>query len=190
MLNLFKAKGSKEEIFWQWVTKNLKKIKAIKTGHDPIYQKANQKIKEYNKELVFEVCGDDIIISADGSKQYFDDVIKLCEASPKTDKFNVIPFRPAQGFFSLNYNGVEVSHEDVFMEYEKHNDQIDLKIYHKDYSEENKNNIGGAIFIILDHGIGEYNVEMKLRYIDFHTLTDQQNLTPIAELKKIIENQV
>ncbi len=189
MFNLFKSKGTKEEIFWNWVSENINKIKEIKTGHEPIYQKVNQKLKKYHNGLVFElqVGGNEIIISADGNKKYFDDVKKLCSFAPQSDNFKVVPFRPPQGFFSLNYNGIKVNHEDVFFEFEKNNGYFDLKIYHKDYTEENKNNIGGAIFIVLDHGIGEYNVETKLRHIEFHQLSNQPNLKKISELKEIIE---
>ncbi|MCM8533002.1 MAG: hypothetical protein NE330_17675 [Lentisphaeraceae bacterium] len=187
MFKLFKQNLTKEESFWRWINKNQKKLSQIKSGNDPLYAEANTKLKEYNPELVFEVCGNEFIISANGDKKEFASVLNLCDSSPKTKKFKVTAFRQPQGFFSLNYAGVEVNYEDVYFSYTQEKNALDLQIYHKDFNEETRSQIGGAIFIILDHGIGEYDVETKLRYIDFNTLEKEENLLNISELKEIID---
>ena len=188
MFNLFKKKQSKEQIFWNWVQKNISKIEAISYGTDPLYSEANMRLKEYDEELVFEVCGNQITISANGNLDHFDAVIDLCAAAPKTERFKVNGFRQPMGFVSLVYNGVKVQHEDVYFRYITRNGKIDLEVFHSDYSEKNHNDIAGAVFIILDHGIGEYDVEKKIGIVSFDILEDRGGLKPIQELKPIIDS--
>ncbi len=188
MLSFFKSKETREERFWNWVSKNIDKIKNIRDGSDPMFAKANDKIKEYSEGLVFEVSGNEVVVSADGDKKYFDDVINLCAAAPKDADYKITGFRRPIGFLTINYNGIEIDSDDVYFEYEIRGGKVDLKLYHEDYSEETQNDIGGALFIILDHGVGEYNVEMKLGYIEFLKLEDTTGLLQLKELTEIVES--
>jgi hypothetical protein len=187
LFSLFKSKKNKEAEFWAWVLKHIDEITKIESGHDPIYQQANEELKKYHRELVLEVCGNRLIISADGMKRFFPNVEKLVAAAPESDDFEVVAFRQAQGFSAINYNGVDISPDDIYFDYKVVKDQLDVNIYHKDYSEENRNLIGGAIFIILDHGIGEYLVETKLGHIEFKRFNQQENLQPISNIEPLIQ---
>jgi hypothetical protein len=187
VFSFFKSKKNKEAEFWSWVVAHIDQITKIESGHDPIYQLANEQLKKYHRELILEVCGDRLIITADGMKRYFPDVEKLVAAAPESDDFEVVAFRQAQGFSAINYNGVDISPDDIYFDYEVVKGKLDINIYHKDYSEQNRNLIGGAIFVILDHGIGEYLVETKLGHMEFHTLAEQNNLFPIRDIEPLIQ---
>lgn len=187
MLNFFKSKGTPEENFWQWVTKNIQKIKAIRGGGDPVFRKANDVLEKYHEGLFFEVSGDEIIITADGNKDLFGAVIKLCDAAPSTNEYQVVAFRQASEFPDLQYGDFDIASKDVFFGHQQGDGFVDLVIYHKDYCKQNHDMVAGAIFIMLDHGIGEYDVEERLRYIDFGTYTDLPDLRPLCELKAIVD---
>lgn len=178
---------TKEGLFWAWVSKNAKALSSLTSGYDPVYVEANERLKAYSSELVFEVWGNKFVISADGNYDCFQDVIKLCQAAPQTDEYEVIAFRPARGFLDLKFDDHDVRQKDVYFKYEIHEGKLDLEIYHPDYTDKFKKIIAGAIFIMLDHGIGEYLVETKLRYIDIFQLEGQKGLRPIQDLKEILE---
>jgi len=185
-VKLFSSK-TKEQKFWNWIDKNVEHIVNIESGDDPYFTKATNESNKYNPELVFEICGNEIVISADGDKDYFDDVIELCNAAPSNNRYTVTAFRQANGFVPIEYGDFMVKPEDVMFKYDVRDGVFDLDIFHRDYSEETKIEIGSAIFLILDHGIGEYNVEMRIGSIVFKKFSDQEGLKPITELKTLID---
>jgi len=197
--NIFKSK-SKEESFWEWFLKN---EPALYYGTDDelererIFDGLSDKIKSIDDNLVYAFSpvkeGEvkEFVISADGLKESFPQVIKLIDAAPTHPNWNFLAFRqPNTGDdLILSMGDLEIGYNDIYYRYaeQESNLHLELNIRDFDQSEFQQN----AIYILLDSLIGEYDVAMEIDSIDW-VILDKNNITkfyPFVELRKLIKSR-
>ncbi|QGQ44494.1 hypothetical protein [Metabacillus sediminilitoris] len=186
--------GNKYHNFWTWFIKHSDEFFHLDENNvEPLFKSLSKQLAKINRDLTFEFSVElidgkrEFIISADGIYSTFPDVINLVEAAPKLDHFIITAFRQRGKEFTIQYNEVELDPADIFFSYEAYSgDQIDIVLYIKGYTD--NQDLDGAVFILLDTLIGEYDVATKIRHIDFLPFEENLTIKPILELPDIVDH--
>jgi len=191
-MSIFNLKN-KEQKFWDWFSERSNQYFEFEKDQDKLFNELKLRLNKINADLTFEFGPisqnkqREFIISADGIKKSFPDVIKLVAAAPEFSNFKIIAFRqPHLDFTQINYKDIQLDFKDVFFRYGKDSGKIGIELNIRGYQE--NNDWGTASFILLDTILGEYDTEMNLSWIDRKELNELefQNLLPITDLPKIM----
>lgn len=189
--------GNVNQRFWQWFRSNSYSLAQVRTCQEPV---ANQLVKQLNKvhkglTFLFGPVVDgrkEFIISADGDRKLFPNVQELVKAAPDIPGWKIIAFRPPVQYiseFTLTFGSMEFGADDVWFSSQRSGSMFELDLFLRIPAGIDKDTISQAAFILLDHAVGEYNVETKIGRISFNLLPNDPiaaGLRPLAELPKII----
>lgn len=186
--------------FWSWFVANeayvFHNIENEKTQGE-IFDNISMRLSNIDENLSFEFSPihpdgtRELMISAEGITESFPAVIELIKRSPKINNWKFLAFRKrVEGDnFSIQYGEYDISYNDIFFRYSTANDQlgIELNIRNFDESGEMKN----AIYILLDGLLGEYDVAMKIDWIEWIKLdvANEDNLIKLIDLQDIVDNR-
>ena len=186
---------NKYNVFWDWFQNKEEYIyNNIETTPNELAVLIQSELSKVNNDLLFEipflVVNDkrDFIVSADGVESLFEEVIHLVNNAPTLQYFNVIPFRPRtyQKDQVIEMDGIYVSYEDVFFQYELTDLPININVYIKGYDGEDNRYIH-AYFILLDTLIGEYDAVTLIDETYVYPYTEDSDLLNITEIVRIID---
>ena len=181
--------------FWKWFEDNADTLAAVRSGGDPILQKLNRELRKVHSGLGFEMGlgGDDqleFIVSANGIRSVFPIVEQLVAEAPTLTNWKIIAFRQPKGEVpDIRYEGFSLKAEDVWFSPKRRTDKVDVTIYIRDLSPENKEKAIGASFILLDNALGEYLVATGIGFIEHKPLPDNpaaRGLLPLSEIGEIV----
>lgn len=184
--------------FWQWFEKNSPRLWAYEKDEDKILDELERELSKVDDGFRFEIGPirdgrREITISAGGIARVFPAVKKLVAAAPKLHNWTVVAFRQPKDIkdFKLQFNGVELSKDDLWFETEKDGDKFGLRLFIRGYkSDKETETVAGASFLFLDMTIGEYLVETRLSWIERKPLPVDPKalkLKPLIELKAIVD---
>jgi len=184
---------TKEQKFWDWFSERSGQYFDFEIDQEKLFRGLKLRLNKINEDLTFEFGPisesnqRELIISADGIKKSFPDVIKLVKAAPEFLNFKIIAFRqPHLDFTQINYKDIQLEFKDVFFRYGKDSGKIGIELNIRGYQD--NNDWGTASFILLDTILGEYDTEMNLSWIDRKELNESEllKLLPITDLPKIM----
>lgn len=194
-------KQSKEEKFWNWVSKNKTELENFINSDQEdytIYNQLTKEMKKYNSVLFPEMTlteNDEVvlIITPDGMSEGVLPTEKLYDSKPKLDNWIIKKFRQATDEIGLNYDGIEYPSSDIEIipEIDKERGKINIKLFIRNMNSDVKK-YQALSFLYLDHILGEYNTITKVGYIDFYHLENEksvENGISILELRKLIEKE-
>lgn len=192
--------AEKIDEFWNWFKNNQEEFYNL--DHEKMdelemsFQKLDIQLKSLNESFtyefspVFENGKREFILSADGVRDVFPDLLDLFKRSPDLEKWEFIPFK--QGFdedpqLELN-NGYKLSWDKVMFESEETDEGLSIDFYIEDYNEEDENFAMGLV-MLLDWYLGEYDAVMQITYADIHRLNRRKSnhLKEFKELKGVVE---
>ena len=196
-MSIFK-KRTKFEEFWEWFSEHEEFIRNnLEQNTDEVASLVTEKIKTIHPNIYFEipflVTNDkrDFIISADGDYDVFDEVIDLCDIAPTYTHWNIIPFRPRtyQEDQTIDMDGITLSYEDIYFQYDLTDLPIDVNVYIRGYDGKD-NRFIHAYFILLDTLIGEFDAVTVIGETSVHTLTEEDipNLIPIKKIRDLVDD--
>jgi len=189
----FHLKKNKEQVFWDWFSKNADIYFYFERNQDVYFSKLKTKLSKVHPDLVFEfspILEDgtrEFVVSADGIESVFPIVIKLVEQAPILKNWKIVAFRqPHKNFTQIEYQGLIINSDDIFFRYAKDNGMIALELNIRGFYESPE--WTAATFIILDNILGEYHTTMSLSLIDKKKLNENEtiDLFPIVALPQII----
>lgn len=194
-MNWLPWRKNKVTAFWEWFVANEELYLQLDGASGiKLFNQLEKKLQKVNQHLVFELVEPrkdskpELVISADGMVEAFDDVIELVKQAPQLISFDVVAFRQQQAEeISISYGDIELGWNDLFCTYVKegNNGELDLILYIKGFNEENEDEFVSAAFILLDSIIGEYNVGMHIGEIEFTNYEGQSNVRPVKELQSL-----
>lgn len=174
------SKTGREEIFWNWFTKNQNKYLFLDEVNfeerEKLMDELLIELHKYNKNLYFEIGGDsknkkvEFIISAEGNVSYFSDVETLTYKAPEYEKWNIIAFKPPMGKGSKTEykNRIFDSGKIMFIPLinNKNPKAVGIDVCYDDYDESEKDNLIIGTYLILDCILGEKSSALDIDYLE------------------------
>lgn len=189
--------------FWQWFSQNKEQFIFKDKSQDHVNEWMDvliEKLKLSNEELVAEIGGGDdtyteIVISAGGIRDAFADAHTLVLLAPEIKGWLPIPLKlgnPAGALqFKFKFPNFELGANDIsFVPIidEEDIEKICIKVISpllKD--KENEGHIANAIFIMMDHLLGEASVTLDFEVVSFETAALQnEKPLPFEELPNFL----
>jgi len=193
-------KAKKVDDFWKWFESNQNEFFKLdfedENAVESAFEKLSQEMKSFNESIVFEFSPvldngkREFVLSADGLKTVFPDLLDLFKRSPELEKWEIIPFRQAfQSDPGLEFaDGFKLSWDKVMFQYKPTPEGLSIDFYIEDYHRGNKN-FGIGLVVLLDSYLGEYDAVMQIRFVNTHALDrfNSSHLKEFKELKQVVE---
>jgi hypothetical protein len=169
---LFGKKISPEERFWNWFTVNQERLYGVRDGQEPVFKELLAAIRKVHPDITFEFGPVEagvrsFTISADGLKEAAPAVEKLYAAAPKMSNWKFLKYRQRRPIHDVQLGPVTLRPADVLVTIQEDGPKAGLGVYIKGYKGKSDQQKIGAAFIMLDNALGEYDVMMRVGFIDF-----------------------
>jgi hypothetical protein len=158
-----------------------------------------EQLHNYSDKLYFEIGGfpdedQELIITAEGDKNYFGKVEELINAAPQIDDWTFIAFKPAMlENFKSKWDDLELDTENMWFLPLSNNKNQELGIRvcfsNQDLVKDNET-LTPLLYKMLDTIVGEKAFALDIHYVDTDLLPDnpeKEGLYPILELPRYIE---
>lgn len=182
---------SREARFWEWFVAHEDELYNLERDREGVFNRLARALASVHRDLTFEFGPvldhgkREFIISAGGLKVAFPAVQALHAQAPSLERWIIVPFRPRRWpIMSIEMAGVAVAADRVLASIEPDRDKVGIALYLPGYSRDRHNVFGQIGYLLLDEAIGEFDVETKVGYIEFGSVTSQTDLErfPLAEL--------
>ena len=189
--------GSSEDTFWKWFQKNESTILNFERDQERTFDKLASKMNVVNEDLTFEFgpISDDgkreFVISAGGIKASFPAVEALHSSAPQMKNWVFTKYRPRRNPLNdLSYGGVSVPVGDVHYKMFKDDEKVGIIVFLKGCSEEQHDIYGNIGYLFLDEALGEYDIETKVGFIEFHNRESKyyEGALPLKELAEAFDD--
>ena len=158
-----------------------------------------EQLHNYCDKIYFEIGGfpdedQELIITAEGDKDYFDKVEHLINNAPKITGWNFIAFKPPMpDHFKSKWDDLELDTEDMwFLPLSNEKKQgLGIRVYfhNQDLIKDNET-LTPLLYKMLDTIIGEKSFALDIHYVDTDLLPNDpkvEGLYPILELPQYIK---
>jgi hypothetical protein len=179
--------------FWTWFAQHAAELKA-----EPDLQKAMERISDETAKIDPDLIGEvalegntrQLVLSADGKRELFPKVQAVYAARPgHIDGWSVIAFRPrdkAIDGMTIDMGKHTVEAKQVKFVAEPADHKLDVVVYIPHFTTVDE--MGSLGFILLDHTVGEYDMETKIGGVDFASLDDApKTAKPLNELPAAVD---
>lgn len=134
----------------------------------------------------------DLIITAHGATEHFQDVMTLTRSAPKLPLFqHVIAFRARteMGAFGMSMENFSLSPADVLVGHYAHEGRVGLLLWFaKPIPQDMVDHARHMSFILLDHAIGEYDFAIKIGPVEFMDDAPEQTTVSLAAFPAVLDN--
>lgn len=187
----------KVQQFWDWFKINEAKYFSLSQTTDEV-QKENllddllERLHLCCDKLYFEVGGlpnenQDLIITAEGDIDFFDDVEMLVKQAPELERWNIIAFKPAMADYVVKYNDIELDPKVIYFDplESKSSQKIGLRIHVENYESIHKESFLNAATILVGTILGEKSSAMDIGYIEVASLQSTSDKEELIEFTKL-----
>lgn len=184
--------------FWKWFTTNHSKYLTLDDKSERECEKLMDEFLEQlhrvSDGLFFQISSNqaskaELIITADGDIDFFEEVEKLVQDAPNYQDWEVIAFKPAQGTnFTTNYEGLEIDPKVCwFLPLEKEDlpDWMGLRIGIPNYSPSIEKQLLAGTYQMLDTILGEKSSATNIQYVEVDALPENPDEEGFIELKEL-----
>lgn len=178
MFGLFSRSRKTDPVseLWAWVAGNRANIvEALKSGHSQrfgvLVEQLSERLHKVNPDLCPEMGMSspdelEIVISANGIRDFFPDVLKLVQTAPAMPGVKLTPFRQRAPGFGLEMFERKIAPAHITFVSIDEGPRLGVDVYvDADLDEKQRGMVG---FIMLDQTLGEYDVATALGSIVFH----------------------
>jgi hypothetical protein len=191
MLWPFRKPRNSAERFWKWFEQNAPFYEKLQ--NDPeVETKLNAvtaQLRLFDKRLTCEFLASEapvheFIISADGQREAFSAVESLVAAAPSLPHWKIIAFRQrGNAECVVKYQDIELGPHHMRFRLEGDGDRVGIHLYL--CGVELRPEVEGAVFILLDNALGEYDMETKVGFVERYSLGSEDehaSLKPFEQL--------
>ena len=191
---------TKEATFWTWFAREEVRLAQAARAEDPTgaMLEISGHLEAVNPSTVAELAIEPdemhphtLVVTSDGDKKVFPLVKQIVAAAPPLKKWKVVAFRqrrsPGQ---TLELEGFEAKQADFFFrETGRAGGKVDIEVLVKGMNDGNDKAAQHAAFLMLDHLLGEYDVEMKVAAISLLPLPEKPgaDVKPLATLAAVVD---
>ncbi|CAN5903204.1 hypothetical protein BH11MYX2_BH11MYX2_22550 [soil metagenome] len=187
------AADPKVATFWKWFADNAKTLHEDQDLRG-VMEKISAELDKVQTGVFAEIGVDKdermLVISADGNKALFPAVQSVYEGRPTIAGWKVVAFRPRSkpggDGFTIEMNGKKLAPADVKFVSAAAGQKIDVTIFLPGFDDTDATK--GTAFILLDHTVGEYDMETKIGGIELAAL-DKAPATakPLTEIPAAVD---
>ena len=176
---------NQEKKFWNWFVANKELFENILSNvnginQDEIENSMNlfeENLHQYNENLWFRMGSQnpfELIITAEGNKNWFPFVEKLVENSPKIENWKIISFiqpKNIENDFFYKQDGYELTANDIFFSFSENPSGqdgyfLEIMFYVKDDKFIDDDGFKSSIIRIAETTVGEYDFAKIVGFID------------------------
>ncbi len=189
--------------FWEWFSKNNVKYSFTNTVDENTKEKMLDELQEqlhkYNKHLYFEIGNkeneySELIITAEGNIDHFDDVEVLVKNAPAIPKWKITAFKPAMGSnYTINYgNKIFDPGKIIFIPYSYPENEtvVGIRVCFPDFNEDEKDIFKWGTYLTIDSVIGEKSSAKDVDYLEVAQTPENiedYNFWYLADLEQYIK---
>lgn len=176
--------------FWNWFTEN---AAALRTEDDlqHVMERVSAEVERVNPGVFAEIgrAGDnrELVLTADGNKDLFPIVQELYARRPRVAGWNVVAFRQRGDLsLSIEFGGRSVALRSLKFVAVTDGSKLDVEVFIPGFT--TMEEMGQMGFVILDHVVGEYDMETKVRAVELSAIDKAPPAArPIAELPALLD---
>jgi hypothetical protein len=183
-----------EQKFWGWFAAHEQELFHFDpmsvAQRERLFKQLAEAFANVNPDLSFEFgpCCEprEFVVSASGIKEAFPSVVALVNAAPNLPRWSLIAFRPRRGFATdVDIRGRRIHTDDVRFTLVDNGTVAGIRLFLPGYREDEvaTKEIG---YLLLDHMLGEFDVETRLGLITMHPLRaaelDSHSLSELPDL--------
>jgi hypothetical protein len=190
---------NKEAIFWEWFKANNSKYFYLNqitdaTKKEELLNLVLEKLHEYCDKLYFEIGGfpnepQELIISAEGNRSYFNKVEELVSKAPKINDWQIIAHKPAIGTnFITEYEGIKLNPLEIWflpLDNEKEPDVLGLRLCIPNYNSQQETKFVAGCYQMLDGLLGEKSVITNVHHVEVDKLPKKPETKGLIELREL-----
>ena len=196
----------KIEAFWSWFKENHQNYSKFNEIYEMYPQEATKllelitaELHAFSKGLFLEISANEerkeLIVTAQGNREFFADALELVDHAPTIEGWNFIALKPAIGSdFNFKMGEVTINPNEItFMplEADEYPHDVAVRLFHKDYTPQEgatRNAVIVGLYSALNMLLGEKETTLNFQYIDFDDMPHpkEQNF-PFSGLKDYIE---
>ena len=190
---------SNQTAFWSWFIENRARFDSFEAGQEDTLDLLHGALLSYCEGLVFEISKPEqgvreFVVSADGLRELFPAVQRLCDAAPAIPGWKITAFRPRMSLdYLLEYEGREFDPGAIWCHPITDDGAFDLILYVPSFKEEERSAIVNGCYILLDMALGESDVVTGIRYLDHLPLPDDpegEGLIPFRRLPEVFDKEM
>ena len=181
--------------FWNWFATTRQRLERFSHGRDDaLLDELQHELQSYSPGLWFEMGGHpdgpmELIISAEGDPDYFEDVRRLVATAPETPGWRFIAFKPPQGFeFRTEHEGVVVDPAECWflpLQSNSNPTALGLRVAVPGLTDELARTYGAAVHIVLDTGLGELIAAEAFQHLEVVSVPDSPPNDGYIELNEL-----
>jgi hypothetical protein len=184
-----------QSAFWNWFIEHEPELFAFDPDQgierERLFDGLAAELQKVNRDLTFEFGPNgptrEFVISAAGIKSVFPAVVRLAEAAPALDRWQITAFRPRRApIMTIEIGDTRVHPKDVQFSLLDNGEMAGIYLFIPGFREDEVvfKQIG---YLFLDVALGEYDVETRLGLIkmlspDTRTVGDRHALTELPTL--------
>jgi len=187
------AKADARAAFWSWFQDNTAYLESYTEDTPAVIAAVGKRLDAVSRDLAFEMGRADdgvyeFIVSAEGIRAVFPEVIALTKSAPSIPGWRVIAFRPRKpGGLGhvVRYQGAELGAGALWYRAAPNEDKLDLALAIEGMDKQGAHDLLGPVFLLLDASLGEYDVSTRIGVIDFEDCPSDPaaaGLSPITDL--------
>jgi hypothetical protein len=188
------AKATPEQRFWIWFQSNEAALFDVEKDQPRMFDRLAAEMHKVNPSLTFEFGPKEdgrreFTISADGIREAFPKVEALYAAAPSLPRWKLIKFRQRRKASDVSYDGVSVQARTVTVQVVRDGPKVNLAVFIPGYSATAKQTYEAIAYLLLDHALGEYDVEMRVGAIDIKPISQAPaNVYSLDVLPKVVDD--
>ncbi len=161
---------------------------------DALLDELQAELQAYSPGLWLEMGGHpdgplELVISAEGDPDYFEDVRHLVAAAPETPGWRFVAFKPPQGFeFRTEYEGVIVDPDECWflpLQSKSNPASLGLRVAVPGVTDELARTYKAAVHIVLDTGLGELIAAEAVQHLEVVPLPNSPERDGYIELREL-----
>jgi len=182
--------------FWGWFEKQSEALKA--EAPETRAGTISDKLAELGSSISVEVSGDgegpsEVIFTAGGNVELFDEVYALVDAAPQLDGWAFIPLRPARGFeFSLDLEGGDTIAADKLtfepLESPQLPGALGLRIFVDDVLSA-REDLEDVLLFLIETGLGEERMS-QIVHVEAVPAAEAQEPVPLPVLPAFMDTRL
>lgn len=184
---------AKTTAFWAWFVAHADALRADKDVVKTM-ETIGAELEKAHPGVFAEIGADGdnrmLVLSVDGKKDLFPAVLEIFAARPTVSGWSIVAFRqrakPGDQALNIDMGGKKIAPTDLRFVATPAGGKLDVVVYIPGYTTDEE--MGSLGFVLLDHMLGEYDVETKIGAIEFHPLTQApRDAKPFPELPKMVD---